>query len=159
MNTAKINNELNVTYPDGFEEMNEESLTRYFGTAKDRWGVYDAERHVILTVGWKKARFLSFFTDAESVLIGAESRMKRNLVNYQRTDSFKTKIASKKKKKNARGIRFEYRVNDSVSVHTSDMRVFKNKKTFYSFQYIGRKNKDAEYHPLFDEMMESVTVG
>ena len=154
---AKINNEINLTYPDTYQEMGEEELQRYFSTAQNRWGVYDAERHVILSVCWKKAGFLSFLTDAESILIGAEARMKRKLINYRRLDASKTKIASKKK--NAFGIRFEYRVNDANIYHSGDMRIMKYKKNFYTFQYIGRRITDEQCHPDFDAMIESVSIG
>ena len=158
MNTAKINNAVNLTYPESYQEMGEEELQRYFKTAQNRWGVYDVDRHVILTVSWKKAGFLSFMTDAESLLIGIEARNKRNLINYRRKDAFKTKIASKKKK-NGYGIRFEYRVNDANIYQVSDLRAVKFKGYFYCFQYIGRRITDEECHPDFEAMMESVSFG
>ena len=55
MNTVKINNEINLTFPDGFNEMGEEELTRYFSSPNNRWGAYNADEHIILSVGWKKA--------------------------------------------------------------------------------------------------------
>ena len=158
MNTVKVNNELALTYPDGFQEMGEEELQRYFSSAKDRWGVFDAERHVILTVTWKKAGIFGFLTDPESVIVGAEARMKRNLINYRRLSGGKTKIASKKKK-NAYGIRFEYRVNNANIYQTGDLRTFKVKGRFYSIQYLARRINDEEYHPIFDELIATIAVG
>ena len=156
MNTVRVNNEIDLTYPDSFREMGEEELQRYFSTADNRWGAYDADRHVIFSVCWKKAGFFSFMTDPESVIIGAEARLKRRLINYRRTEACRTKIASKKKK-NAYGIRFEYRVNDANIYQVSDLRTFKYKGKFYSFQYIARRINDEECHPDFDAFIESVT--
>ena len=156
MSTVRINNEIDLTYPDSYQEMGEEELKRYFSTAENRWGAYDAERHVILSVCWKKAGFFSFLTDPESVMVGAEARMKRRLINYRRKEASRIKIASKKK--NGYGIRFEYRVNGANIYQVSDLRIFKYKGKFYSFQYIGRRINDEECHPDFDAFMDSITL-
>ena len=154
MNNVKINNELELTYPEGFKEMGEEELKRYFSSANDRWGAYDEENHAVLSVSWTKAGILDFLSDTESVLIGAEARLKRSLLNYQRISSFKTVIASKV----ARGIRFEYRVNDSVMVHVADLIVFKYRKKYYSFNYITRKINAASTRQAFADILKSVKL-
>lgn len=156
MNNATINNEISLTYPDGFNVMSEDELSKYFGSPQNRWGVFDAENHVILSVGWTKKKLLSFLVDAESAMIGAEARLSRNLVNYQRVTSYKTKLGKKKK---AKGIRFEYRVNDSVSIHVGDLVIFKHKKKIYSVYYICRKSKAAQVLPAFEEVLKSITAG
>lgn len=155
MNNARINNEIDLTYPDGFAEMTGEQLARYFGSPDNRWGAFDDANHIILSVAWKKAGFFGFLNDAESMMIGAEARMKRNLVNYQRVNSYKMKIADKKK---AFGIRFEYRVNDSVMLHVGDLVIFKHKKKFYSVYYITRKINAAASLPAFEEVLKSITA-
>lgn len=155
MNTAKINNEVNLTYPESYQIMGEEELQRYFGKAENRWGVYDAERHVILSVSWSKAGFKTLFSDAETMLIGVEAKFKRSLINYRRTDARKTKIARKK----GYAIRFQYRANNTNMYYLSDLRAVKCKGKYYAFQYICRRINDEECHPDFDAMMESVTIG
>ena len=155
MNNTKINNEINLTYPDSFKEMGEAELIRYFSSAQNRWGVYDADRHIILSVGWTKGGFRDALTDAESVLIGIETRLRRSLVNYQRVASYQYKVASKK----ARAIRFEYRVNDAALVQVADFVVFKYNKKFYVIQYITRLTNAAEVRPEFEEVLKSVTLG
>lgn len=154
MKQATVNNELTLTYPDSYEEMSEEELVRYFKSAQNRWGVYDAERHVILTVSWSKAGFFSFMSDAESMLIGVEASLKRNLINYRRKEAFKTKIAKQK----GYGIRFEYRVNNANIYQIGDLRAIKYKGKYYALQYIGRRITDEECHPDFDQLVESVIL-
>ena len=153
MSNVKINNEINLTYPETFKEMSGEELTRYFGNPDNRWGVYDADRHIILSVSWKKAGVLS--SDPETVIIGAEARLRRNLLNYQRISEFKTKIASKK----AYGVRFEYRVNDARIVQVADLMTFKYKKNFYSIYYVTRKATAAQDRADFEEIIKSISVG
>ena len=155
MNNVRINNELQLNYPDGFREMTEEELTKYFSSPQNRWGAYDADRHIILSVSWTKAGFFSFMTDAESKMMEVEARMCRNLLNYQRVSSFKTKIAGKK----AFGVRFEYRVNDARIVQVGDLMMLKYKKKFYAFHYITRKATAVADRADFVEALKSVSLG
>ena len=154
MINAKINNEINLTYPEGYNEMNEAELSRYFGTPDNRWGVFDPGRHIVISVGWNKPGFFSSMGDAESFLLKMTSRMRRTLLNYQVVNEYELKIASK----DANGIRFEYRVNDSVSVHSADLVVFKYKSKFYAIQFAARKNKADEYRREFLELLQSITL-
>lgn len=154
MSNVKINNEVELTYPDGFREMREEELTRYFSSSANRWGVYHEDQHLILSVSWTKAGFKRMFTDAESFLFEVEARMCRNLLNYQRIGSYKTKIAKKK----AWGVRFEYRVNDARLVQVADLFVFKYKKKFYAIHFISRKSNAAESRAGFETVMKSLKL-
>lgn len=155
MNNVKINNELNLAYPDDFREMGEEELSKYFGSAENRWGVYDADKHIILSVSWSKPGFFRSLTDAESVVIGTEMRLRRGLLNYQRISTFKMKLQKKKK---AEGLRFEYRVNDKKLVQVADLIIFKHKKKFYSIYYITRKSNAAEVRPAFKDVLDSIQL-
>ena len=155
MNTARINNELNLTYPDGFSEMGEEELIKYFSTPENRWGVYNAAEHIILSVSWTKAGFFSFLADAESVLIGIEGRMRKNLLNYQRVTDYKMPIAKNK----AYGIRFEYRVNDARLVQVGDIITFKVKNKFYVIHYITRKENAGSAREAFKATLDSISIG
>ena len=152
MTNVKINNEINLNYPDGFKEMGEEELTRYFGTPKDRWGVYNADNHSILSVSWTKAGFMS---DAETELYEMTARLRRRLLNYQQITSYDLKIAKTK----AYGVRFEYRVNDSARVHIVDLVVFKNKGKYYAVYFITRKHNAASARPAFKEVLDSIALG
>jgi hypothetical protein len=155
MNTARINNELNLTYPDGFTEMSEEELARYFSTPQNRWGVYNAAEHIVLSVSWTKAGFLSFLSDAESVLIGIEGRTRRNLLNYQRVSEYKMNISKNK----AYGVRFEYRVNDARIVQVGDLIAFKVKNKYYIINYITRKENAGAAREALKATLDSISVG
>ena len=153
MNNVKINNELNLAYPESFNEMGEEELSRYFGSPDNRWGAYDAERHIILSVAWAKRGFFGMLTDTESFLYGLESRMRRNLVNYQQICRIKTKLG----KIQAHGVRFEYRVNDACRVHVADLVAFRYKKRYYAIYFVSRKTNAASSRLEFSEILKSVT--
>lgn len=154
MNNIQINNEVNLVYPDGFDLMSEEELIRYFTTPADRWGVYNAADHILLSVSWKKAGFWQLFTDAESHLYEIESSLRRSLLNYQRILEYKMKIGKKK----AYAIRFEYRVKDAALVQVCDVVAFKYKKKFYTVYYVTRKVNATENLPAFQEILNSITL-
>lgn len=156
MLNALVNGQINLTYPDSFAEMSEEELIRFFGKPDNRWGVFDADRHAMISVSWKKSGIFGFMTDAESIIIGAESRMSRSLLNYQRSKAGKMKLCGKKIK--AYGITFEYRVKDKAIVQMGDLVAFKYKKFIYSIYFVGRKVNDADNRPIFEEMINSMTV-
>ena len=77
MINAKINNEINLTYPEGYNEMSEAELTRYFGVPDNRWGVFDPGRHIVISVGWNKPGFFSSMGDADSFLLYLLHRYER----------------------------------------------------------------------------------
>lgn len=153
MSKVTINNALVLDCPDSFKEMGEEELTKYFGSPQNRWGAYNADEHIILSVGWRKAGII---TDAEMALIDIESRMRRSLLNYQRVSSYKTPVITKKN--TGYGIRFEYRVNDSVSIHAGDLVVFKHKNRCYAIEFVTRKSHAAQALPAFEEILKSIAV-
>lgn len=154
MYNVQINNEVTLVYPDGFEVMNEEELIRYFSTPADRWGVFNANDHILLSVSWKKAGFKRALIDAESYMIEVESGMLRNLLNYQRITDYKMKIGKQK----AYGIRFEYRVKDMALVQVCDIVAFKYKKKFYTVYYVTRKVNATANLPAFQEILKSITL-
>ena len=155
MNSVKINNEIGLNYPDGFSEMSAEELTRHFGSAEQRWGIFNPQKHSVISVGWAKAGVKYSMTDAESYLLDMTARMRRSLINYQQISEYQMIIAKKK----AYGVRFEYRVNDSVRVHVSDLIVFKNKKNFYAIQFAARKPSADDDRADLLEVIKSITVG
>ena len=55
MEKMKLNNELTITYPDGFHVMDQEELGKhqYFGEAPG-WSISDPDRHIMISAAWKK---------------------------------------------------------------------------------------------------------
>ena len=154
MKKDKINGAISLTCPDSYSEMGEEELARYFGSAANRWGAHDYDRHIVLSVGWSKVGLLNKLTDADSFLFGLESRMRRGLLNYQQVCRYKIKIGGKK----AVGVRFEYRVNDSCMVHIADLIAFKYKNQFYTIHFVSRKINAAASRPELKEILGSAEL-
>lgn len=56
MSDALLNGGLRLTYPDGFHEMDGDELRRAFGDqTPNRWGIWDTERHIIVSVTWHES--------------------------------------------------------------------------------------------------------
>ena len=151
MNKVTINNEIELTYPDSFKEMNEAELTKYFSSPENRWGIFEPDSRILFSIGWAKA---GAFADAEAMLDKMETRMRSSLLNYQRINVFDTKLGSKK----ARGLRFEYRVNDAAIVHIAEIIAFKHKKKLYATHFVTRKVQVGANNLVYKEIIDSINV-
>ena len=57
---AIINNEVMLSYPDGFEEMDRAQLKDAFlDDNPNRWGIKDEKRHMMVTILWNRTNMLS----------------------------------------------------------------------------------------------------
>lgn len=153
-NTLSINNTLSATYPDGFHEMTDVELKKYFRSDASRCGVYDTERHVIINVCWVKPVLLGFMTTERSVLRGAEFRLEHNLQQYCLVERLRREIMGLP----ANGIRFRYAVTDTDIIQHSDLYVVKVGKVYYAVQIIGRQENFARDRQLMEDFLNSMTV-
>ena len=154
MNKLVINNTFAAGYTDGFHVMRRNELKRFYGCDENRCGIYDEESHVAIMVTWIKPRLLGFLTDERSILNGAKTQMKRNLMNYCKVDAMKRMIAGCE----AVGDRFEYIVDGTDIMQYGDLYVFKFNKTYYAIQLIARKNRFEESQNKIEEFLQSMAA-
>ena len=79
--TEIINNEISIGIPDGFHVMSEEELTKVYVT-KDpkRWGIWDNDRHVIISVLWQDLdAFTAMLADIDAAAVRNEQLTKKRL--------------------------------------------------------------------------------
>ena len=56
MSTTQLNNELNLTYPEGFKVMTPEDLKQYkFFEEAPGFCINDSDRHIIISVSWRQS--------------------------------------------------------------------------------------------------------
>ena len=154
MKQMNINQELTLSYADGFHVMTAEELIKFGGTGVNHSGLYDEARHAFIIVSWTPPGWLNYLTDAKSVVGGAERCMKKNLRNYCREDSFKAVIASHK----AFGIRFVYSATDVDVWQVGELSAFRVNNKFYAVQYVSRKSCGKENRKIYEEVLQSMTV-
>lgn len=153
-NVLSVNYTFSVAYPDGFHEMTPVELKKYFRSDAHRCGIYDKDRHVIISVYWVKPVLLGFMTTTRSVLRGAEMRLELSLQQYCLLERLNREIMGLP----AVGIRFAYKVTDTDIIQQSDLYVFWYGKRFYAVQIIGRAENFAEDQQLMEELLNSMTV-
>ena len=73
-----INNELEISWPEGFHRMNEAELRKAFkDNNPNRWGIMDEERHMMITVLWNRTNMLSAMTvGPKTVAYSVEHKIK-----------------------------------------------------------------------------------
>ena len=77
---AIINDEVILSYPDGFEEMDREQLKAAFlDDNPNRWGIKDEKRHMMVTVLWNRTNMLSaMITGPGTIADSAEGACSRD---------------------------------------------------------------------------------
>lgn len=155
METALLNNELNLSYPDGFHVMSREELSgfNYYSEAPG-WCINDADRHIMISVSWKKipgifARMLKIKDVAKSM----EGQMAQVMKAYDyRLDDF---ISRSPGGKEAEGFRYQYKVQDNDMTGMSFG--VKNKNTFYYIHIYYRSALKEESVPVIEEILKSAS--
>lgn len=152
MKNSIFDRKIYLEYPDEFAEMSEAEIKKYFAGDMLRFGLRNAEKHVIMSVAKTKNSVLSLITDAKSVLSGAESSLKRGLKDYVVTERFEAEMLGKI----AKGICFEYSANDNGVKQFCEMTVVKGKRCFY-IVYCGCRLDDVlENKALFGSFRSSM---
>lgn len=153
-NVLTINHTLSATYPDGFHEMNSTELKKFFRSDASRCGVYDEDRHVIISVYWVKPVLLGFMTTTRSVLRGAETLLENRLQQYCMRERLSREVMGYP----ATGIRFTYTVTNTNITQHSDLYVVKLGKVYYAVQIIGRAENFAQDQQLLEDFLRSMTA-
>lgn len=154
MKNTLINRELTVSYTDSFQEMNTVGLRKYFLTEKNRWGIHDTDRHMLVSVCWSDPGILNYLTDARSVAGGLQLCLRRGLDDYRKTESVKCTFASKKMK----GFRFSYVADDTGVKQLGQVLVFRQRNKFYIVYYLSAAEYDMENMEIFGNMMQSIKI-
>lgn len=153
-NILSINHTLSATYPDGFHEMTGAELVKYFISDARRCGIYDEDRHVIISVYWVKPILLGFMTTTRSVLRGAEMLLENRLQQYCMRERLSREVMGCP----ATGIRFTYTVTNTNITQHSDLYVVKLGKVYYAVQIIGRAENFAQDQQLLEDFLRSMTA-
>ncbi|MBQ6487711.1 MAG: hypothetical protein IJI75_00650 [Solobacterium sp.] len=154
--TEIINNEISIGIPDGFHVMSEEELTKVYVT-KDpkRWGIWDNDRHVIISVLWQDLNaFTAMLADIDAAAVRNEQLTKKGYEghDYAMKGFHDADISGS----HARGYSFTYRIQD-ISQRV-DTLLFKAGRRIYSINCIGRNENREQDHELFKEILKTVSI-
>ncbi len=156
VNQAVINQEITLTWPEGFHVMDGEELRElYQNDDTKRWGIRDKTRHLIITILWEDySSLLIKLSDIKAVARKNEKMSARGYRDhgYRREGFFSMSVDGRQ----AEGYRFSYRIGEADQ--SGQTLLFKVKNRIYSISCIGRSEKAEEDRALFERILEEVRV-
>ena len=149
-----LNNELELTVPEGFHEMDAAERAKLtFAGGEPGLCITDPDRHMIVTVGWRPlGTFAAMLVDAKSAAKTSEKQIGKLMKEYgYRTLGFSGRDLGGM---TGEGFRFSYDVQDIGMLGES---IFvKNGKTLYGFNLYCRRALEKENAPVLKELLSSV---
>ena len=155
MSKAQINDLISVEIPEGFHTMSEEELRQaYSDENPNRWGMWNKQRHAIVTVMWKEYPWLMklLMPGLKAICRNNEQLISKGYANnnYACGGFFSAEVDGEK----AEGYRFNYRVGDEE--RSAETLLFRDDRTIYSLTCYGRsENREAD-RELFDGIIAGI---
>lgn len=155
MNQAVINGELNVSWPDGFQELSREDLRKlYLDDHPDRWGIRNESKHCVFSVFYHKANpLLSILaSDVKEIAKATETKLRAGYKGheYQLEGFHSREIAGL----SAEGFRYSYELNHIPE--SCETYILKKGRVTYTVYWYTRKEREADNEPLLEELLNSL---
>ena len=150
----RLNNELELTIPEGFHEMDEAERSKLtFANDVPGLCISDPDRHIVVTVGWRTlSTFAAMLLDTKSTAKNAEKQIRNLMKGYgYRPLAFSGKELGGKA---ASGFKYAYDVQDTGMLGETFMT--KNGKTLHGFNFYCRRTLEKESMPVWEEFLRSV---
>lgn len=151
---ALINNEVILSYPEGFEEMDREALKEVFlDDNPNRWGIKDEKRHMIITVLWNRVRMITaVITGPGTIADSAEHKMRTSLSRSRyKCNGFEQKKVSGR---NANGFTYEYVLEGAEQI--GEVLVFQNVNCYYTLYAYALKENRKVARMIIDSVEDSI---
>lgn len=156
MSKAVVNQFISIDIPEGFHAMSAEELRQAYRDGNpNRWGMWDKERHVMVTIMWKDYPRLMklLMLDLKAVCQKNEQMAAKGYAgnSYECGGFFSPSVDGKP----AEGYRFSYRVGDAEQ--SAETILFRQDMTVYSITLAGRtENREAD-RSLFDGIVVGIS--
>ena len=154
MSKALVNDLFSIEVPEGFHTMSAEELRQaYQDDNPNRWGMWDQERHVMVTVMWKEySRLVMMLADTKAICRKNEQIAGKGYAGngYECGGFFSVDVDGEK----AEGYRFSYRIGDVEQ--SAETILFKLDRTIYSITLGGRKENRETDRELFDRIIAGI---
>ena len=156
MSKATVNGLMSIEIPEGFHTMSAEKLRQaYRDDNPDRWGMWDQERHVMVTVMWKEySRLMMMLADVKAICRKNEHMAAKGYAGngYECGGFFSANVDGEK----AEGYRFSYRIDDvELSAETI---LFKLEKTIFTVTFASRRENRETDRELIDRIIAGITL-
>ena len=154
MQSVVLNEEYVMTYPEGFHVMDEEERGKLNLLVEDgEWiGLFDPERAILVSLGWKKAPGLALkLLSNKDLAKDMEKRIRKPMqsLGYVKEGFAEKNIAGEK----AWGFSYTYKTQGPDMYAQSY--VFKHEKTIYYFHFYSQDILKYENVKVWDKMLEN----
>ena len=156
MSNEVINNQLQITVPDGFRILTKEEMNAmYLDDNPDRWGMRNDEMHHTVAVLYHKSNpLLAMLADAKGIAESTQMKLSVGLsaYQYQKGEFFPAMVSGK----DAYGFTYRY-VNHGVPTGGTVL-VFKNKNICYTVYDYSAEDYTEANRPVFEEICISLKL-
>ena len=150
-----LNNELLLKYPEGFHVMSEEERSKMNMLEEGKWaGLFDPDKHILVTVGWKQTGIASMILSGLDLANNMEKHIRRAMMSFgYRLEGFKEcQIADTK----VHGFGYEY-VSHEIPMYAESYAMKKGKVIYY-FHFYARTAMKSESIAIWRDMLSSIAV-
>ena len=154
MESITLNDELTLTYPEGFRVLTQDEMDSMQFLEKGA-GIClsDPERHILISVGWKRPGVLAgLMLNAGDLAKNSEKTIRKAMQNmgYRCRGFEKKQIAGNR----AEGFGYEYSAQGVEML--GETYVTKIEKTVYYFNFYARREREAEAMTVWKQILETV---
>ncbi len=150
----RIGGALRLSCPEGFHRMTDAEKSGLTTLGNGSWaGFSDPERHMIVTVGWKRVNALvSLLLTEKDLAKNAEKQIARSMrpFGYRSGESVRRTVAGER----AEGFRYGYEAQ-GVGMAAESL-AMKHGKTVVYFHLYYREAPEEESLPVWEEILASV---
>ena len=152
MESLTIKKLLTFSFPEGFHVMSREELEKvYLDKNRNRAGIWDTDRHLIVSVFFNKPGALFYRLSYEKAAAdGIRNLMKKKMPEYKEGRTIDTTLAGQK----TSGFEYSYRVPGVLQ--QGSVRVFKYKKHVCTVYCYARAPVSAEDKNTLAEILSSM---
>ena len=148
-----INSAIEIEVPEGFERMYEEDLNTVYGNEDpNRWGIWDKEKHIMITLTWQKNGLLETIADLKKVRDNAMTDVSKIVTDFKDMELTERKFSGEK----AYGFRYGYRVEDVEQI--SEHLVIRHNGCLYALITACRKELLAASSMYTEAILNSIRL-
>ena len=160
MNDVTLNGELCLSYPDGFHVLDADEMARVFpNDGPNRWGIWDTERHMIVSVQWHESNVLlaglvSTKDLARRVAAEAGKAYKSN--DYEVGELYQTTLCGEE----AWGVSFRYEVSGVYQIAYAIVfkHVVETTNCTYTLSFFEREENAEASEQVFRALLDSLRL-
>lgn len=155
MKHAEVNG-IEFDYPDGFTELSQVEMSRYYSSASNRWAARAAGQHTIISLGWTKPlnALTSLLVSPKSFRKSYEGQYSRSLKSYRRGEKISFEVCGVK----AEGFAFSYEASDTGAKQSGKLVTFVLEKKIYIAECSAIDSEEAFCGEAFETVLRSVRM-